>query len=165
MPSKLFHGIAPVLTVMAILVHANLDWDWGPLRALLASPRFHRRHHTDEANARDKNFAGLRPIWDILFGTYYMPRNRLPDQIRYSEFRSGRHNWPDLVPLSVQLTRAGPQAGIGIDRLSMQRATPNPTFPNIFKYIDQIGDEQSAGILAVLSAAGTMGPGSGAAGY
>jgi sterol desaturase/sphingolipid hydroxylase (fatty acid hydroxylase superfamily) len=73
-------GIAPVLTVMAILVHANLDWDWGPLRAVLASPRFHRWHHTDEVNARDKNFAGLLPLWDILCGTYYMPRDRLPDQ-------------------------------------------------------------------------------------
>lgn len=71
-------GIAPVLTVMAILVHANLDWDWGPLRAVLASPRFHRWHHTDEASARDKNFAGLLPLWDILFGTYYMPRDRGP---------------------------------------------------------------------------------------
>ena len=71
-------GVAPVLTLMAILVHANLDWDWGPLRAVVASPRFHRWHHTDEASARDKNFAGLLPLWDILFGTYYMPRDRVP---------------------------------------------------------------------------------------
>jgi sterol desaturase/sphingolipid hydroxylase (fatty acid hydroxylase superfamily) len=70
-----------VLTVMAILVHANLDWDWGPLRAVVSSPRFHRWHHTDEANARDKNFAGLLPLWDILFGTYYMPSDRLPQQV------------------------------------------------------------------------------------
>jgi sterol desaturase/sphingolipid hydroxylase (fatty acid hydroxylase superfamily) len=73
-------GIAPVLTLMAILVHANLDWDWGPLRWVLASPRFHRWHHTDEENARDKNFAGFLPLWDILFGTYYMPRGRVPQQ-------------------------------------------------------------------------------------
>ena len=73
-------GGAPVLTLMAILVHANLDWDWGPLRAVVASPRFHRWHHTDEASARDKNFAGLLPLWDILFGTYYMPKDRLPQQ-------------------------------------------------------------------------------------
>ncbi len=73
-------GIAPVLTLMAILVHANLDWDWGPLRWAVVSPRFHRWHHTDEANARDKNFAGLLPLWDILFGTYYMPRDRVPQQ-------------------------------------------------------------------------------------
>jgi len=33
----------------------------SPLRALVVSPRFHRWHHTDEANARDKNFAGLLP--------------------------------------------------------------------------------------------------------
>jgi sterol desaturase/sphingolipid hydroxylase (fatty acid hydroxylase superfamily) len=72
-------GIAPVLTAMAILVHANHDWDWGPLRAFLVSPRFHRWHHTDEANARDKNFAGLLPLWDILFGTYHMPRDRRPE--------------------------------------------------------------------------------------
>jgi sterol desaturase/sphingolipid hydroxylase (fatty acid hydroxylase superfamily) len=71
-------GIAPMLTLMAILVHANLDWDWGPLRAVVVSPRFHRWHHTDEATARDTNFAGLFPVWDILFGTYHMPRDRVP---------------------------------------------------------------------------------------
>jgi sterol desaturase/sphingolipid hydroxylase (fatty acid hydroxylase superfamily) len=71
-------GIVPVLTLMAILVHANVDWDWGPLRAVIASPRFHRWHHTGETAARDKNFAGLLPVWDILFGTYYMPKDERP---------------------------------------------------------------------------------------
>jgi sterol desaturase/sphingolipid hydroxylase (fatty acid hydroxylase superfamily) len=71
-------AVIPILTLLAILVHANLDWDWGPLRWLIASPRFHRWHHTDEDEARDKNFAGLLPMWDILFGTYYMPRDRQP---------------------------------------------------------------------------------------
>ena len=73
-------GIVPILTLMAILVHANLDWDWGPLRSVVVSPRFHRWHHTDEASARDKNFSGLLPLWDILFGTYHMPRGRTPEQ-------------------------------------------------------------------------------------
>jgi sterol desaturase/sphingolipid hydroxylase (fatty acid hydroxylase superfamily) len=75
---KAVAGIVPVLTFMAILVHANLDWDWGPLRRVFVSPRFHRWHHTSEAEGRDKNFAGLFPIWDILFGTYYMPKDRVP---------------------------------------------------------------------------------------
>ena len=73
-------GIAPFLTFMAILVHANVDWDWGPLRKVVASPRFHRWHHTDETEARDKNFAGLLPLWDLLFGTYYMPRDTRPQR-------------------------------------------------------------------------------------
>jgi sterol desaturase/sphingolipid hydroxylase (fatty acid hydroxylase superfamily) len=71
-------GAVPVLTLMAILVHANVDWDFGPLRAIIVSPRFHRWHHTDETEARDTNFAGLLPVWDILFGTYYMPGEKRP---------------------------------------------------------------------------------------
>lgn len=71
-------GLIPFITFMAVLIHANVDWDWGPLRAVVASPCFHRWHHTDERAARDKNFAGLFPLWDILFGTYYMPRDRRP---------------------------------------------------------------------------------------
>jgi sterol desaturase/sphingolipid hydroxylase (fatty acid hydroxylase superfamily) len=71
-------GIVPVLTVIAILVHANLDWDWGLLRSVISSPRFHRWHHTDEEQTRDKNFAGLLPVWDILSGTDYMPKKGRP---------------------------------------------------------------------------------------
>lgn len=70
--------VAPVFAIFAIMLHANLDWDWGPLRTVIASPRFHRWHHTTELEARDKNFAGLFPAWDILFGSYYMPRDRIP---------------------------------------------------------------------------------------
>lgn len=71
-------GVVPVITFMAILLHANVDWDWGPLRRVVASPCFHRWHHTSEAEGRDRNFAGILPLWDILFGTYYMPKGRVP---------------------------------------------------------------------------------------
>jgi sterol desaturase/sphingolipid hydroxylase (fatty acid hydroxylase superfamily) len=71
-------GVIPILTLLAILIHANLDWDWGPFRWVIASPRFHRWHHTSETEARDKNFADLLPAWDILFGTYHMPQDRRP---------------------------------------------------------------------------------------
>jgi sterol desaturase/sphingolipid hydroxylase (fatty acid hydroxylase superfamily) len=73
-------SIAPILTLFAILIHANVDWDWGALRTLIASPRFHRWHHTDESEARDRNFAGLLPLWDIVFGTYYMPHGKVPSR-------------------------------------------------------------------------------------
>lgn len=75
---KAVAAIVPLLTFLAILVHANLDWDWGPLRAVIISPRFHRWHHTSETEGRDTNFAGLLPLWDILFGTYHMPKDRCP---------------------------------------------------------------------------------------
>jgi sterol desaturase/sphingolipid hydroxylase (fatty acid hydroxylase superfamily) len=76
---------APVLTFYAIFLHANLNWDLGPLRAVVASPVFHRWHHSREREAWDKNFAGLLPMWDLLFGTYYMPRGRFPENFGIHE--------------------------------------------------------------------------------
>ena len=69
----LFAGALPFLTAYAIFQHANVSWDFGLLRWVFASPTFHRWHHTSAEEGRDKNFAGLLPLWDILFGTYYMP--------------------------------------------------------------------------------------------
>jgi sterol desaturase/sphingolipid hydroxylase (fatty acid hydroxylase superfamily) len=69
---------APILTFYAIFLHANVNWDFGPLRYVIATPVFHRWHHSREREAWDKNFAGLLPIWDILFGTFFMPSGRYP---------------------------------------------------------------------------------------
>jgi sterol desaturase/sphingolipid hydroxylase (fatty acid hydroxylase superfamily) len=69
---------APILTFYAITLHANVNWDYGPFRKWIASPVFHRWHHSDLPEARDKNFAGFFPVWDVLFGTYYMPKDQLP---------------------------------------------------------------------------------------
>jgi sterol desaturase/sphingolipid hydroxylase (fatty acid hydroxylase superfamily) len=67
---------APVTTFYAIMVHANVKWDLGPFRAFFVSPAFHRWHHTKADEGLDRNFAGAFPFWDILFGTYYMPRRQ-----------------------------------------------------------------------------------------
>ena len=76
---------APVLTFYAIVLHANLNWDFGPLRSVIATPVFHRWHHSREREAWDKNFAGLLPLWDVLFGTYYMPQGRYPENFGINE--------------------------------------------------------------------------------
>lgn len=89
-------SVIPVLTVMAIVVHANLDWDWGPLRTVLVSPRFHRWHHADDDAARGKNFAGLFPLWDILFRTYYMPARMAPQRFG-TDLAVPENLWRQLV--------------------------------------------------------------------
>ena len=43
------------------------------------APVFHRWHHTAADRGGSSNFAGTFPIWDLLFGTFYMPENELPD--------------------------------------------------------------------------------------
>jgi len=68
----------PFLTFYAIFVHANVRWDFGPLRYVIATPAFHRWHHSAEADALNKNFAGLFPITDWLFGTLFLPKGVQP---------------------------------------------------------------------------------------
>jgi sterol desaturase/sphingolipid hydroxylase (fatty acid hydroxylase superfamily) len=68
-----FLVLAPYTTWYVVFLHSNVGWTFGPLRHLVASPAFHRWHHTLEEEGRDKNFAGILPVWDVLFGTFYMP--------------------------------------------------------------------------------------------
>ncbi len=72
-------SVAPFTTFYAIFLHARVNWDLGPLRYIIASPVFHRWHHSREPEAIDKNFAGLFPFIDAIFGTLYMPKDRKPE--------------------------------------------------------------------------------------
>jgi sterol desaturase/sphingolipid hydroxylase (fatty acid hydroxylase superfamily) len=76
---------APFFTLYAIFIHADVDWDFGPLRYVIATPVFHRWHHCKDRDAWDKNFAGLFVFWDILFGTFYMPKGRVPENFGIPE--------------------------------------------------------------------------------
>lgn len=73
-------GFVPFLTLYAILLHADVSWTFGPLRYVIASPAFHRWHHTTEDEALDTNFAGLFPFINLAFGTLYLPRDRQPSR-------------------------------------------------------------------------------------
>jgi sterol desaturase/sphingolipid hydroxylase (fatty acid hydroxylase superfamily) len=80
--------VGPFTIAYSAFVHANLDWTFGPFKYLLASPVFHRWHHTAADKGGSKNFASTFPVLDWMFGTFYMPENRLPEQfgIDDSEF-------------------------------------------------------------------------------
>ena len=73
-----FLVLGPVNLVLGALVHANLDWTFGPLRYVIASPVFHRWHHVKDPAVHDTNFAPTFPILDLMFGTFHMPKGELP---------------------------------------------------------------------------------------
>jgi sterol desaturase/sphingolipid hydroxylase (fatty acid hydroxylase superfamily) len=83
----LLAGIAPEVLIFLVpfqlfmsgFVHADVDWDLGPFRGVIASPVFHRWHHTDVERGGEKNFAPTFPVIDMIFGTYYMPKGVVPD--------------------------------------------------------------------------------------
>lgn len=80
-------SLIPVVVLLAgivwgFFVHANLRWRFGPLEWLVATPAFHHWHHTnDGTDVVDKNYAAMLPWMDWIFGTFHLPRHRLP--VRY----------------------------------------------------------------------------------
>lgn len=73
------------VTLHVVVEHANLSWTFGPLRYVLVSPVFHRWHHVADAEGRDRNFAAIFPIWDLVFGTFHMPHGRAPEAMGLPE--------------------------------------------------------------------------------
>ena len=68
----------PLLTLYAIMLHANVNWNFGWLKYVIGSPVYHRWHHTTEKEGLDRDFAAMFPWMDKLFGTMYFPKDRLP---------------------------------------------------------------------------------------
>ena len=75
-----FAAYVPVLTLYGVMLHANVSWTFGPLRQVIASPTYHRWHHTSEVQGLNKNYAGLFPWIDRLHGTLYLPKGVQPMQ-------------------------------------------------------------------------------------
>jgi sterol desaturase/sphingolipid hydroxylase (fatty acid hydroxylase superfamily) len=76
--------------VYSTMVHANLNWTFGPLRFVFASPVFHRWHHSAEESGNNKNFASTFPMLDVIFGTFHMPPGQLPEH-----FGNGEDDFPE----------------------------------------------------------------------
>ncbi|HKI33265.1 MAG TPA: sterol desaturase family protein [Gemmataceae bacterium] len=89
--------LAPFNVVYSAMVHANLNWTFGPLRYVFASPVFHRWHHTTLAVGRDKNFASTFPFLDVIFGTFSMPPGELPEQFGNDDPDYPEGFWGQLV--------------------------------------------------------------------
>jgi sterol desaturase/sphingolipid hydroxylase (fatty acid hydroxylase superfamily) len=77
--------IAVVTTLIGHLNHSNLNFDWGPLRYVINSPRMHVWHHDVILRGEyGKNFGVVFCLWDWLFGTAYLPvRSGQPERLGF----------------------------------------------------------------------------------
>jgi sterol desaturase/sphingolipid hydroxylase (fatty acid hydroxylase superfamily) len=55
-------------------IHVNLRLDFGWFTPVLAGPQYHRIHHSIREEHWNRNYAAFFPIWDIVFGTAWLPR-------------------------------------------------------------------------------------------
>jgi sterol desaturase/sphingolipid hydroxylase (fatty acid hydroxylase superfamily) len=61
--------------LLALFIHANVRLRFGWLEWLVATPIYHHWHHANEGRATtNRNFGGLFPWVDALFGTLLLPR-------------------------------------------------------------------------------------------
>lgn len=60
------------------LNHANVRWNYGPLKYIFNNPRMHIWHHSrelPEEHPDGMNYGLTLSLWDYLFGTAYVPKN------------------------------------------------------------------------------------------
>lgn len=69
-----------VVGFQAVFNHANVSVRLGPLRYLIVTPNFHHWHHSQDAEAIDKNYAAHFAFLDYLFGTAVKSDREWPAQ-------------------------------------------------------------------------------------
>ena len=110
-PPEVTGALAVVQIVLGIFLHANVRWRLRPLHRIVMTPEFHHWHHANEPGAINSNYAAFLPVWDLLFGTYFMPRNRRPQRYGVDEHIPDgmvgqlRHPFRDLPPIHRLLWR------------------------------------------------------------
>jgi len=62
-----------ILGSYSYFFHTNIRLQYGKAGVVIVGPQWHRIHHSRLPEHRDKNFAAMFPLWDILFGTNYYP--------------------------------------------------------------------------------------------
>jgi sterol desaturase/sphingolipid hydroxylase (fatty acid hydroxylase superfamily) len=68
------------VSVQSTLIHSNIRLNAGWLRYVIVTPQFHHWHHASDAEAIDRNYTAHTPLWDLLFGTWHLPKDRWPVQ-------------------------------------------------------------------------------------
>ncbi len=56
--------------------HSNINLRMGLLNYIISSAELHRWHHSEEAKISGQNYGNNLIIWDMLFGSRYLPKDR-----------------------------------------------------------------------------------------
>jgi sterol desaturase/sphingolipid hydroxylase (fatty acid hydroxylase superfamily) len=61
--------------------HCNVELRYGVLNYIVGSAETHRWHHSREPREANANYGSTVIIWDLVFGTWFLPRGREVDQL------------------------------------------------------------------------------------
>lgn len=58
------------------LQHSNIRFRFGMLNYVIGSAELHRWHHSRQPEESNANYGNNVIVWDLLFGTWYLPKGR-----------------------------------------------------------------------------------------
>lgn len=73
-----FNCYVLVVSIHAVLIHANTRLPFGCLKYFFVTPQYHHWHHGADPAHYGINFAIHFPLIDKVFGTYYLPGEEWP---------------------------------------------------------------------------------------
>lgn len=85
-PMEVLIWLSAVTAFIGMLTHCNVDMKFGPLSWVFNTPELHRWHHSRDLNEANRNFSENVMLWDMLFGTWFNPARRPPENIGINEY-------------------------------------------------------------------------------
>lgn len=77
-PAEIVNVIMAINLFQGFITHMRGEISYGWIgKYLWCDPIFHKVHHSLDKNHINKNFSGMLPIWDVLFGTYAPPKDEI----------------------------------------------------------------------------------------
>lgn len=67
--------------VHGLFQHCNINVRLGPLNWLFSMAELHRWHHSTKISQANNNYGLTLIIWDVVFGTRYLPSRQGPEEI------------------------------------------------------------------------------------
>jgi ornithine lipid hydroxylase len=68
-------------SISGLFQHSNIDVRLGWLNYLVSGPEVHRWHHSKQIAESNNNYAHSFVVWDLVFGTYFRPRDRAVERL------------------------------------------------------------------------------------
>ena len=98
-------GVAPEVTAGYFLLysvngffqHSNLKLDYGWLNYVVGSAETHRWHHARDPKTASCNFGNTTIVWDLLFGTWSLPRRIKADEIGIMDRHYPKGFWAQMA--------------------------------------------------------------------
>ena len=65
-----------IYSIKGFFQHCNVDVKLGWFNYIISGPELHRWHHSTNIHESNNNYGNHTIIWDILFGTYFLPQGK-----------------------------------------------------------------------------------------